>query len=112
MEINLDNKTFTSLSNSENGEVTKETVFQYHQEGSLIWAEYSGGEIVKGFLLGKSENGELNFGYQHMNILGELITGECTSIPEINEDGKIILHESWQWTCKDYSTGKSTLIEV
>lgn len=112
MKLNLDNKTFTLLANSENGEVSKNTVFRYHQNNSLVWADYEGGEIVKGFLLGTIESDKLNFVYQHLNIQGELMTGKCISIPEINSNGKILLHESWQWTCKDYSSGESTLIEV
>ena len=34
----------------------------------MIWADYSGGKIIKGHLLGTvSENGELDFYYQHIN---------------------------------------------
>ena len=33
--------------NSENGEVNEQTTFAYHQNGKLLWAEYSGGDILK-----------------------------------------------------------------
>ena len=33
--------------NSENGEVNEQTIFTYHQNGKLLWEEYSGGNILK-----------------------------------------------------------------
>ncbi len=112
MEINLNNKTFASISNSENGEVSPQTKFLYKQDGNIVWAEYGGGDIVKGFLIGKISDTQLDFNYQHVNEHGELMTGKCTSVPEVLPDGKIMLHEKWEWTCKDFSNGESKLIEV
>ena len=56
MKIEIDNTYFRVLSNTKNGEVQADTVFHYHQKDNLIWAEYSGGGIVKGQLLGKVVN--------------------------------------------------------
>jgi len=113
MKINLDNKRFKVLNNSENGNVGAETIFIYRQSGDIIFAEYYGGDILKGQLLGKFVNEEyLEFAYQHLNTEKEIMTGKCKSFPEIDNDGKIILNEIWQWTCKDNSCGKSTLKEI
>jgi len=52
----------------ENGEVSEQTVFTYHQSGNFLWGEYSGGDIWKGSLIGTVlTNGELDFVYHHMN---------------------------------------------
>ena len=51
--LNLDNKKFVAVENTSNGEVSSQTEFHYHQQGEMIWAEYCGGEILKGFLIGK-----------------------------------------------------------
>lgn len=112
MKINLDNKKFKSLHNSENGEVSDLTIFHYHQENEMIWAEYSGGDILKGFLIGKAIDQSLDFSYQHLNQALEIMTGKCKTQIEVGEDGKIQLHEEWEWTCKDFSRGTSTLIET
>jgi hypothetical protein len=48
MNIDLNNKKFKSEFNSKNGEISNQTVFTYYQKDSIIWAEYSGGQIVKG----------------------------------------------------------------
>jgi hypothetical protein len=50
--------------------------------------------------------------YHHVDDNGELKTGKCKSKPEIMPNGKIKLHEEWQWTCGDESRGSSIVIEV
>lgn len=112
MNINLNNKKFTSQSNSSNGEVSNDTIFNYHQQEEMIWAEYSGGQILKGNLIGKIIDNHLEFVYQHININQEIMTGKCKSYPEANSSGEIILKEFWQWTCRDQSKGNSILIEI
>lgn len=112
MGINLNNKKFKALANSDNGEVSGQTVFHYAQEKEMIWAQYAGGSILKGFLIGKVVGESLEFNYQHLNEDLEIMTGKCVSQPELNEDGRIVLNETWQWTCRDFSKGSSTLIEV
>ena len=113
MKISYDGKRFRPASNSETGEVSSATEFYYRQQGSLVWAEYSGGSIRKGFLIATATvNGELDMRYQHVNDKGELMTGVCRTTPEILEDGRLRLHESWQWTSGDRSKGESVLEEV
>lgn len=112
MEINLDNRKFKSLYNTENGQVSSLTIFHYHQENKMIWAEYAGGDIIKGFLIGKINDQSLEFTYQHLNQDLEIMTGKCKSHCELSENNKIQLFEDWEWTCKDFSRGKSKLKEV
>lgn len=112
-DICYDGRRFIPKMNSENGEVNEQTIFTYHQKGKLLWAEYSGGNILKGFLTGTvSINGELDFVYHHMNQVMQVKTGKCHSVPTILEDGKIELSEKWEWTSGNYSEGESLLVEV
>lgn len=112
-KMNYDGRKFIPRMNSENGEVSDQTVFSYHQNGSLLWAEYSGGDILKGSLIGSvSDNGELDFVYHHMNRDMQVKTGKCHSVPTVKKNGKIELSERWEWTSGDYSKGESLLIEV
>ena len=107
-----DGKTFIAKSNSENGEVDSLTTFNYHQKDNIIWAEYFGGDIIKGNILGTvSLNGELDFHYQHINKDGQQRIGKCHSIPLVTEEGKLELHEKWQWLNGDKSKGVSIIIE-
>ncbi|MDI3321566.1 hypothetical protein [Pinibacter soli] len=111
--INYDNKTFRSIENTENGEVSGETTFHYRQKGNIVTATYSGGGIIEGHLIALiSENGDLSMRYHHVNAQNVLMTGVCRSIPEILSNGKIRLHELWQWTSGDESTGRSIVEEI
>jgi len=110
--IDYNGKIFRHIVNSKNGETSSETVFQYTQIGNILTSEYSGGKIKKGHLIGLvDENGHIDMRYHQVNINDEIMTGICKSKPEILENGKIRLHESWQWTSGDKSNGESIIEE-
>jgi hypothetical protein len=111
--IDLDKKVFKALSNSDNGEVGDDTIFYYSQQGHIISAEYNGGEIIKGNLIGKQlEDDRFDFVYHHINIDGDLKIGKCLSSAILVENDKIKLLEEWQWLSDDFSNGTSELIEI
>ncbi len=111
--FNLDGRIFTALSNSDNGEVGNNTLFYYSQTDNIISADYHGGQIIKGNLIGKQlENGEFDFFYHHINSIGELKIGKCLSKAKMLDDGRLKLFEKWQWLCDDMSNGESELIEI
>ena len=87
--INYDGRSFVSIENTANGEVSSKTIFEYKQEGHIISATYSGGEIVKGTLIGiVREDGSLQFRYNHVNTQNEIRGGQCVSTPKILPDGR------------------------
>ncbi len=96
-KFSVEDRFFTVYENSESGEVSDQTIFSYHQKGNVIWAEYSGGSIIKGFLLGTmDEDHNLHFTYEHINTDGEKKSGACDSTPRY-ENGKLRFYESWKW---------------
>lgn len=111
--MNYHNKKFKPVNNSENGETSEETVFLYQQIDNILTANYAGGQIQQGHLIGLVDNdGNIDMHYHQVNTKGELMTGICHSIPEMMENGKVRLHEKWQWTSGDCSKGNSILEEV
>ncbi len=111
--VNLDNKTFRSVSNTGNGEVDMETLFHYTQDGNMISASYSGGGIREGNLIGQmDQEGVLSFAYQHFNIDNEFRSGRCVSKPERMANGKLRYHESWEWTNGLEGKGDSIIEEI
>lgn len=113
MKINYDNRRFRPVQNTENGETSAETEFHYLQKGNVVVGTYNGGTIILGNLIAVvSEEGALDMRYQQVNKYGELMTGICKSTPEILPNGKIRLHEKWQWTSGDKSSGESVIEEV
>lgn len=110
--INYGNRIFVPRSNSENGEVDSSTIFYYHQHENVVWGTYAGGSVRFGTLIATADgDGVLDMRYQHVNDRGELMTGICRSVPELLPDGRLRLHESWQWTSGDRSRGESILEE-
>ena len=113
MKINYNNRKFRPVANSDNGEVSSDMVFHYQQTDNILTCTYEGKHIIKGHLIGLvDENGCIEMKYHQINANGELMTGVCQSKPEIMENGKIRLHESWQWTSGDQSKGNSILEEL
>lgn len=110
--ISFDGRFFVPQENTENGEVDGNTEFAYHQNGNILWADYAGGEIVRGHLVGTvSESGELDFYYQHINEQKQVRVGVCHSVPRVLDNGKIELSEKWQWLNGDKSEGASVIVE-
>ena len=111
--MNYNNKKFRPISTTENGETSNETLFHYKQTGNMLTAEYSGGKIKYGHLIGLvDELGNITMRYHQINENDELMTGICFSTPEILENGKIRLHESWEWTSGYQSKGTSIIEEL
>lgn len=114
MQINYNRKKFKPVSNTENGETSDDTIFEYFQEGNILHANYSGGKIKTGHLLATVDesSGNIDMVYHHMNLEGVIMTGKCRSTPQILPNGKIRLSEKWQWTNGDHSEGNSILEEI
>jgi hypothetical protein len=94
--INIDNIRMNVIETSENGIVNQDTIFHFKQQGTLIYANYSGGLIEKGFLVGKRSNNQLMFTYCQIQIDGTLDNGKSkVEIEKFN--GKIRLIEHFQW---------------
>jgi hypothetical protein len=111
--MNYNNKEFKPISNTENGETSSETIFHYQQQGNILTAVYAGGKIVNGHLIGLvNTEGVINMRYHQVNTKGELMTGICVSAPVILPNGKIRLHEKWEWTSGDFSKGESVIEEI
>ncbi|WP_035756869.1 hypothetical protein [Hugenholtzia roseola] len=111
--INYDKKSFRPFINTDNGETSQETTFHYTQNGNMITATYSGGKIKFGHLIGLvDELGNIEMRYHQINTNNELMTGICKSRPEVLPNGKLRLHETWQWTSGDNSKGTSIIEEI
>ena len=112
-KINYNGRVFRPIKSSSSGEVDSRTIFHYFQDGDIVWADYSGGAVTNGHLIAIADtDGRLEMRYHHVNSSGELMTGVCRSSPELLDDGRMIIHEKWQWTSGDMSSGESHLEEI
>lgn len=111
--LNYEGRVFQSVSTSEGGDVSDETVFHYRQDGSVVWATYAGGAVVFGTLVAKVDgDGQLDMRYQHLASDGMFKSGRCHSRPERLPDGRLRLHERWKWTDGAEGEGESIVEET
>jgi hypothetical protein len=93
------------------GDVSGDTVFEYGQDGDLVWARYAGGTIRLGHLAGTRRGDTLDFRYAHVTVTGETASGHCVSTVVPLADGRLSLHERWEWDSRTGS-GESILEEI
>ena len=111
--IHYGGRLFRPISTDGESDTDSETIFKYEQRRDLLTGTYSGGLISFGHLIGLvDEGGRIDMRYHHLTVDGELKTGICRSIPEFLDNGKIRLHESWQWTSGTREKGTSILDEL
>ncbi|WP_256105474.1 hypothetical protein [Streptomyces sp. ODS05-4] len=111
MVRSLDGVTFAPTGDQAPGQVGTETRFSYHQDGDRVWAEYAGGDVVMGFLIGTRAQDTLDFRYVQLRRDGTTATGRCMSLLSETSDGRLRSDESWQWE-SEQGSGTSTVEEL
>lgn len=107
----LDGRTFAPRSRADAGEVDAETRFRYHEADGVVWADYDGGEIVRGQLIGTREGDTLDFRYVQLNLAGQTSSGHCVTRVSELPDGRLVLDETWEWESRP-GNGTSAVEEV
>lgn len=107
----LEGKLFRPVVDVTGGEVETGTLFSYHEQDGEIWAEYSGGRVKRGYLVGTRDGDRLEFRYAQLNTEGETSTGRCVATVDELADGRLRLTENWAWESKD-GAGTSVVEEA
>jgi len=107
----LDGRRFRALTNSAGGQVSGETEFVFGQDQDVVHARYSGGAISLGFLVGVVDGDTIDFRYVHIDRDGATSSGRSVDTIEVLPDGRLRLHERWEWESHD-GGGTSVLEEV
>lgn len=111
--ISLDSVKMNVIKTAETGVVNHETIFLFSQKEGVVSAEYQGGKIRKGFLVGNlSEENELQFSYCQMQLDGKLDNGLSTCQLSKNENGKLILTEHFEWKSRPGEFGTNVFQEL
>jgi hypothetical protein len=111
--VSFDNRLFICSANTPNGACDADTRFHYRQHGARVWATYQGGRVQFGSLVAVGDpQGRLDMRYHHVDTTGFIRTGTCQATPEVLPDGRLRLHEEWQWTNGDHSVGRSVVEEI
>jgi hypothetical protein len=95
------------------GVVNHETIFHFSQNDHVVVAEYAGGKIQKGFLVGKITMGnQLAFSYCQMQMDGKLDSGLSQCEISKNENGKLTLTEHFEWASRPGEFGTNVFQEI
>lgn len=85
-----------AVQTAQNGVIGEETIFRFGQDGNRVWAQYSGGQIDHGYLVGIVEGDKLTFRYCQMSVDGSLDGGESNCDLEV-KDGLVRIVEHFNW---------------
>jgi hypothetical protein len=107
----LDGRRFRVLAMDSQGEASEASVFEYHEDDVLVWAEYAGGAVRLGYLVGTRAGDRLAFRYTQLNESGETSNGRCATTISTLPDGRLRLDENWAWESKPGS-GTSAAEEI
>lgn len=109
--LSLDGRKFNVTETAADGVVDSKTVFDFHQEGDLVWAEYAGGPIRKGCLVGTLKGNLLRFRYAQLQDNNTLDGGTSECSIEQADTGELKIVESFSWESRDGS-GKNVFTEI
>ena len=112
MGILLDKVRMHVIETSSKGVINTETIFIFSQTGDHVHAEYSGGPIAMGFLVGRLENDELNFSYCQMQDDGRLDAGTSCGRFSLGAGGKIRMVEQFEWKSRPGEMGINIFQEL
>ncbi len=111
--INYDGRVFRSRATETADRTGSGPTGHYHQEGDVVWAEFSGGRVRRGMLVGScAADGTLTLSYCQLLDDGETVSGRCVSTPTLYPDGRVDLREEWERFGDAGSTGVSHISQV
>ncbi|MFJ8884461.1 hypothetical protein ACIRJR_13760 [Streptomyces sp. NPDC102402] len=111
MARSLDGLVLSPVADQAPGQVGTRTRFTYHEREGRIWAEYAGGDIVRGHLVGTRDADTLDFRYVQLKQDGTTSCGHCGSTVTDLPDGRVRLDETWEWESQEGS-GTSVVEEL
>lgn len=94
----LNNKKMNAVKTAPNGVVNEETIFHFKESDGAITAEYAGGKVKHGYLVGKVIEGKLAFQYSQLHEDGQLDSGHSVCDITMLPDGRVQLTEHFVWS--------------
>ncbi|EGG44158.1 hypothetical protein [Streptomyces griseoaurantiacus] len=103
MTPSLDGLVLAPVADQAPGQVGTRTRFSYHEKDGEVWAEYAGGDVVRGHLVGTRAGDRLDFRYVQLRTDGTTSSGHCVSRVLLLPDGRVRLEETWRWESREGS---------
>jgi len=109
--VALDGKTFKVIATASVGVVDDRTLFTFHEQDNVVSAEYRGGAIRLGYLVGTFCGGRLHCRYVQVDTADQLDSGFAECDLDQTVGGRLRLHEHFRWDSREGS-GINVLEEV
>jgi len=106
--FSLDNRVFTPIDNSTGGIVDARTRFHFWQNGDAFYADYFGGDVREGHIIGRftgPRTGQLL--YHCMTNTRELKAGRAVVTFTLSDDGRVGMALDWAWISGGTESGQS-----
>jgi hypothetical protein len=97
MTESLDGRKMNAIKTAPNGVVGHETIFNFKEADGVISAEYAGGQVKHGYLVGKIIEEKLAFQYTQLHEDGKMDSGHSVCDIEMLPDGRVRLVEHFVW---------------
>jgi hypothetical protein len=94
----LDGRVFAVVEVSPASEISAETRFEFRERDGVVEADYAGGEIVTGHIVGRREGDVIRTAYAQLRRDGGLSTGGAEMRIESAPDGAVLLVEDYVWS--------------
>ena len=96
-ELDLNGLRMHVAETASNGVVNAETYFDFHQDEDRVWAEYAGGGIERGYLVGTVRGAAFEFRYCQMQTDGKADGGRSNCELRRNSAGHMQIVEHFEW---------------
>jgi len=111
--LSLDNRVFVAIANSEHGIVSSDTRFHFWQQGDMFFADYSGGDVREGHIIGQfTDETTGTMLYHCMTKDHALKAGEAKAQFAEVTGGRLTMDLNWRWLTGDQSAGTSHYEEI
>jgi hypothetical protein len=101
--MHLDGLTMFVSSTADTGVVSAETRLYFIQRGDRVAARYSGGSVLRGWLVGRSEGDTLRFRYAQREHGDQIHAGHSVCDLERLSDGRVRVIEHFTWSTRPAS---------
>lgn len=98
--IHLDGLTLFVSSTADTGVVGAATQLQFMQRGDRVAARYSGGRVLRGWLVGRCAGDTLRFRYAQREDGGDIQAGRSVCDLEQLADGRVRIIEHFTWSTR------------
>lgn len=107
-ETDLNGVMMRVIEMSDSSVIGPKTIFRFVQNGAIVRAEYEGGRIIAGSLVGYRNGTELKFCFSQLESPSSLQTGKSVCTVR-RQDGALELVEEFHWDNKERPSGRNIL---